>query len=201
MAARKSAPLSPAPPPRPWNGRTELPTAIAMTRLRPISCLTLLLCLAGGLSHPAHPAEAAPGEFRDQLKAIGVVPLDPKPEFPAAKIKLGQALFFDPVLGGNRDVSCATCHHPLTATADGRSRAVGTQAYVDAENRKRLPVGFTLVKVDDNEQALTGFNMSGAAHPFTPRNSPDIFNRGDSAWTTMFWDSRVHRTEDGRIAV
>lgn len=150
------------------------------------------------------PAAADGGDaatLRKILKDRDVTPLEPPREFPEAQVKLGQALFFDPVLGGNRDVSCATCHHPLTATADGRSRAVGTQAYVDSANRKRLPVGFTLVEIEGDDPVLTGFNRSGAAHPFTPRNSPDIFNRGDSAWSTMFWDSRLHRTDDGRIAV
>ncbi len=138
--------------------------------------------------------------FRELLEELDVRPLDPKPDQPEAKIKLGQALFFDPLLGGNEDVSCATCHHPLTATADGRSRAVGTQAYVD--KGRRLPVGFSLVEINEKkDMVLTGFNMSGAAHPFTPRNSPDIFNRGDSEWRTMFWDNRAHQKEDGGFAV
>src|SRR5262245_20572874 len=28
------------------------------------------------------------------------------------KIRLGRLLFFDPVLSGDNDISCATCHHP-----------------------------------------------------------------------------------------
>ena len=30
------------------------------------------------------------------------------------KIVLGKLLFFDPILSGNKDVACATCHHPET---------------------------------------------------------------------------------------
>lgn len=159
------------------------------------------LMLGLGISLPSHASEKMDlPSFRELLKERDVEPLDPKPEYPEAKLKLGQALFFDPLLGGNQDVSCATCHHPLTASADGRSRAVGTLAYVD--KGRRLPVGFSLVEVNDKkDMVLTGFNMSGAAHPFTPRNSPEIFNRGDSAWTTMFWDSRAHQKEDGGFAV
>ena len=27
-------------------------------------------------------------------------------------VLLGRDLFFDPILSGNRNISCATCHHP-----------------------------------------------------------------------------------------
>ncbi len=138
-------------------------------------------------------------EFRKVLAEQGVTPLEPKPEIPRAKVELGQALFFDPVLGGNRDVSCSTCHHPQTGTADGRSRAVGTQAYVS--KGKRLPNGLSLIDIPGSDPVLAGFNLNRAGHPFTPRNSPEVFNRGDSEWENMFWDGRVHRTEDGRFAV
>lgn len=28
------------------------------------------------------------------------------------KIELGRLLFYDPILSGKKDVSCASCHHP-----------------------------------------------------------------------------------------
>jgi cytochrome c peroxidase len=146
---------------------------------------------------------AQTSESTDKLKLLlekqEVTPLDPVPEYSEAKLKLGQALFFDPLIGGNRDVSCATCHHPLTATADGRSRSVGTRAYINME--RRMPEGLRLVEVEGRDPVLMGFNMNSAAHPFTPRNAPDCFNRGDSAWKTMFWDNRVYEREDGRFVV
>jgi cytochrome c peroxidase len=142
-------------------------------------------------------------ESIDKLKLLleehGVEPLDPVPDSPEAKIKLGQALFFDPLIGGNRDVSCATCHHPLTATADGRSRSVGTRAYTNLG--RRMPEGLRLVEVEGRDPVLMGFNLNAAAHPFTPRNAPEIFNRGDSAWKTMFWDNRVYELEEGKFVV
>lgn len=122
----------------------------------------------------------------------------PAPSSPE-KVALGQALFFDPVLGGNRDVSCATCHHPLTATGDGRSRAVGTKAYVDMG--RRMPQGLQLMEVPGRDPVLVGFDLNKAPHPFTPRHSPEVFNRGDSAWKNMFWDGRVHEYEPGKFAL
>ncbi|MEM9017699.1 MAG: cytochrome-c peroxidase, partial [Verrucomicrobiota bacterium] len=139
--------------------------------------------------------ESSVEKVRALLEAHEVRVLDPKPEVSEGKLKLGQALFFDPVIGGNRDVSCATCHHPTTATTDGRSRSVGTRAYVNMG--RRMPEGLSLVEVEGRDPVLMGFNLNSAAHPFTPRNAPEIFNRGDSAWKTMFWDLRVHEREDG----
>ena len=45
-----------------------------------------------------------------------------------AKVELGRLLFFDKILSGNRDVSCAPCHHPLSHTADGLSLSLGAAA-------------------------------------------------------------------------
>ncbi|MBN2702120.1 MAG: cytochrome-c peroxidase, partial [Methylothermaceae bacterium] len=41
------------------------------------------------------------------------------------KIELGKLLFFDKLLSGNRNISCATCHHPMTWTGDGLALSVG----------------------------------------------------------------------------
>lgn len=43
----------------------------------------------------------------------------------AAKVELGRLLFFDKIISGNRNISCATCHHPLTGTGDQLSLPVG----------------------------------------------------------------------------
>lgn len=151
------------------------------------------------LASPLAFADESAEKLRVLLGEYDVTPLDPKPEYSDEVLELGQALFFDPLIGGNRDVSCATCHHPSTATADGRSRAVGTRAYVD--KGRRMPEGLRLVDVEGRDPVLMGFNLNSAAHPFTPRNAPEIFNRGDSKWTSMFWDSRVYEREDGKFVV
>jgi cytochrome c peroxidase len=41
------------------------------------------------------------------------------------KIELGGLLYFDPVLSGNNDQSCATCHHPDLGFSDGRNSSMG----------------------------------------------------------------------------
>ena len=43
----------------------------------------------------------------------------------AAKVQLGRVLFFDKELSGNRNISCATCHHPVAGTGDGLPLPIG----------------------------------------------------------------------------
>ncbi len=91
----------------------------------------------------------------------------------AAKAALGQMLFFDKVLSGNRDISCATCHHPSQGSGDGLPVSIGTGG-----------------------AGLGPARQIGYGRSFIPRNAPEVFNRGSAEWTTMFWDNRVI-VEDG----
>ncbi len=80
-----------------------------------------LLCTA-----PLDGVAAAP-----QDDAFPLVPLpqeagapDDNPTTPA-KVELGKKLFFDPRLSGTNEMSCATCHLPEKAYADGRASSAG----------------------------------------------------------------------------
>ncbi|HSQ19208.1 MAG TPA: parallel beta-helix domain-containing protein, partial [Blastocatellia bacterium] len=41
------------------------------------------------------------------------------------RVKLGRLLFFDPILSGDNDISCATCHHPDLGFTDARALSMG----------------------------------------------------------------------------
>lgn len=43
----------------------------------------------------------------------------------AERVALGRLLYFDPVLSGGNDMSCATCHHPDLGLTDGRGLSMG----------------------------------------------------------------------------
>lgn len=101
----------------------------------------------------------------------GLTPLAPIDPAAPEVLELGEALFFDKILSGNRDTACATCHHPLAASGDGLSVSVGTKGTGLATDR-----------------------VAGADRELVPRNAPDLFNRGADGWFTMFWDSRVAGT-------
>ena len=90
----------------------------------------------------------------------------------ANKIALGKQLFFDKVLSGNLNISCATCHHPFAGTGDGLSLPVGEGAR-----------GTGVVRD-------TGFG-SDAVRERVPRNAPAVFNLGAREFTTLFHDGRV----------
>ncbi|WP_170605590.1 cytochrome-c peroxidase [Ruegeria arenilitoris] len=100
--------------------------------------------------------------------------LGPTPEFVTpdlSSVKLGQLLFFDPILSGNKNISCATCHHPKLGTSDGLSLGIGeggiglgTERLIDLTN---IP-----------EQRI-------------PRNSPGLWNLGATEFTTFFHDGRL----------
>jgi cytochrome c peroxidase len=44
------------------------------------------------------------------------------------RAELGRLLFFDPILSGDNDISCATCHHPDLGFSDGRALSMGKGA-------------------------------------------------------------------------
>jgi cytochrome c peroxidase len=90
-----------------------------------------------------------------------------------AKVELGRMLFFDKELSGNRNVSCATCHHTLTDTGDGLSLPIGEGGTGLGVTRDCGVEGSTLV------------------HERVPRNAPHVFNLGAKEFVRMFHDGRV----------
>ncbi|MEM7151948.1 MAG: cytochrome c peroxidase [Myxococcota bacterium] len=106
-----------------------------------------------------------------------VVPLvAPEPAEPAL-VALGEALFFDPILSGNQDIACATCHHPDYGLSDGLSLTLGTGA-----------------------TGVGPARAEGPHPPFVPRHSMSLFNIGHEEFTHLFWDSRVETGPGGMLA-
>jgi len=93
------------------------------------------------------------------------------PEADMAKISLGQLLFYDPVLSGNRNVACATCHTPRFGTSDGVSLGLGDGA--TGLGPKRVP------------------DPDNMPEKRVPRNSPALFNLGAAEFTSLFHDGRL----------
>ena len=48
----------------------------------------------------------------------------------AARVELGQRLFFDPRMSGDGNMSCATCHNPALGWSDGQATARGVKSSV-----------------------------------------------------------------------
>ena len=107
------------------------------------------------------------------LQKVPVVPLEPPPPADADLVALGEALFFDPILSGNKDIACASCHHPDFGTSDGLALTLGTGAVGSGPER-----------------------AEGPHPPFVPRHATSLFNIGHPSFRTMFWDGRVAQLGD-----
>ncbi len=49
-------------------------------------------------------------------------------QFSEDKVELGRLLFFDKILSGNKNIACASCHHPNLGTSDSLSLSLGEGA-------------------------------------------------------------------------
>lgn len=90
--------------------------------------LALALFVAAGLT-AASPAEALDQKQKETMAAYRRpkdIPFTPDNPFSAAKAELGRALFFDPRLGHENSVSCATCHVPGLGWGDGFAKSPAT---------------------------------------------------------------------------
>ncbi len=106
------------------------------------------------------------------LTSVGSVSaIDATPQVQTEMIALGRDLFFDPILSGNKNISCATCHHPEFGTSDGLSLGIGE--------------GGTGLGPDRTELAAS------APKERVPRNAPALFNLGLAEFTTLLHDGRV----------
>lgn len=121
--------------------------------------LTILAFLAFGA------ATAAAAELPPPVEDDDYVPLS------MAEVRLGRLLFYDPILSGNRNISCATCHHPRFATSDGLSLGLGEGGIGLGPDRRPDPA-------NPPEQRI-------------PRNAPALFNLGAREFTVLFHDGRI----------
>ncbi|NOD45761.1 cytochrome-c peroxidase [Ruegeria sp. HKCCD5849] len=104
-----------------------------------------------------------------QAQDLGPVPKFLEPDL--ERVELGQLLFYDPILSGNKNISCSTCHHPKLGTSDGLSLGIGEGGVGLGAERK-------ITQDNSPEQRI-------------PRNSPGLWNLGALEFTTFFHDGRL----------
>ncbi len=93
--------------------------------------------------------------------------------FDPAKARLGQLLFYDKILSGNKNISCGTCHHATLGGSDGLSLGIGEG-------------GLGL-----------GPDRIAGADPITkriPRNAPALWNIAHKDLTAVFHDGRLAKS-------
>ncbi len=112
-------------------------------------------------------------EVRALAAEHGFAPHPNPPPVRTDLVRLGQALAFDKILSGNRNIGCMTCHLPGMATGDGRALSIG-EGGVGLATHRSHPDGVVI-----------------------PRNSPATLNL--LGGSRVFWDGRVQKMPDGSI--
>ncbi len=92
--------------------------------------------------------------------------------FDADKAEIGQLLFYDKILSGNRNISCGTCHHHDHAGGDGLSLGIG-EGGEGVGPERTVGVG------------------ADAIRKRVPRNAPALWNLGHRDIHVMFHDGRL----------
>ncbi|MEJ6402120.1 cytochrome-c peroxidase [Yoonia sp. 2307UL14-13] len=103
------------------------------------------------------------------ISADDYIAIDP------AQARIGQLLFYDKVLSGNRNISCGTCHHHDHAGTDGLSLGIGEGG----------------VGVGPDRTPGTGADR---IRKRIPRNAPSLWNLGHNSIDVLFHDGRLTRS-------
>ncbi len=93
-------------------------------------------------------------------------------DFDPGLAEIGRLLFYDPILSGNRNISCGTCHHHDLASGDGLALGVGEGGSGIGEKR------------------TTGQGQD-LIEKRVPRNAPALFNLGAREIRVLFHDGRL----------
>lgn len=149
-----------------------------------VAVLTLMAC---GEDEDTGTLDDMDPRVRFGLDTLGPIPYPFDNGYNEKRVELGRLLFFDPILSGEKDTACGTCHHPDLGFADGRQFGAGTSG-----------VGL------GPDRTVSHSSVSGREIELEPRNSPTIFNTafnqdefGDPSWMGfMFADGRVRGLED-----
>lgn len=146
----------------------------------------LFLMLGWGLLGACHYEEQ---EIAQQVEGLNLEPL-PKVQHPEnnqpnpAKKELGRLLFWDPILSGGKEVSCATCHHPKHGYADGLSQSIGVGGEGLGQHRQETRP--EIPRVGRNSPTVLNAAYNGLL------NSGETY---DPLAAPMFWDGRVRSLE------
>ncbi len=156
--------------------------------------LFLVLFILGNCSNPEaehHQFKLEKQKKKRQLVALsqlGALPTKVKSPadntFSLEKMELGRLLFFDPILSGDKDVACATCHHPTNGYAEYRDISIGVNGVGFGSKRSfKKPNEIPFVKKNAHTILNTAFNGIDIANQYNPSEAP------------MFWDLRAQGLE------
>jgi cytochrome c peroxidase len=121
-----------------------------------------------------------------RLAALPTSPTAPadNPSTPE-RVALGRLLFWDPILSGQKDVACATCHHPAFGYSDGLDLSIGANG-AGLGPARAFVTGHVPRLVKRNSQTVLNVAFNG------------LTSGGDAvpAAAPMFWDLRARSLEE-----
>ena len=97
--------------------------------------------------------------------------------FSMQRAKIGQLLFYDKILSGNRNISCGTCHHHRFGGTDGLSLGIGEGG----------------VGVGPDRHPGSG---ASRIRKRVPRNASALWNLAAKKFTVLFHDGRLAIADD-----
>ncbi len=147
------------------------------------SLILLPLVILSGCGEPPGASGAPPApplaDFFSPLPDAAIFPS--YNAFTSEKRTLGEFLFWDPILSGRMNVSCASCHHPDHAWADGRVFSIGVDGSgLGPDRRGNLETEFHSPSILN--VAYTGLQATDPG--------PDFVSGG------YFWDLRANTLEE-----
>ncbi|MFD0916649.1 cytochrome-c peroxidase [Pseudahrensia aquimaris] len=96
--------------------------------------------------------------------------------FDTRQARIGQLLFYDKILSGNRNISCGTCHHHKHGGTDGLSLGIGEGG--EGVGPKR-----------------TAGKGENRIRKRIPRNAPALWNLGAKEIRVLFHDGRLEESD------
>lgn len=146
-----------------------------------INFLTTVVCIMAISSCAPEPLDI---EIENQFGQLPTSVVQPPDNLPSSeKIMLGKLLFWDPILSGNKDIACVTCHHPNNGYAELLDLSIG----VGGEGLSEMRSGGTIVKRNSQTILNSAFNGIDETRNIIPENAP------------MLWDSRIQSLEKQAI--
>ncbi len=151
--------------------------------------VALLLLIGVACRKEQKPLRSKTPKTVETLAVLGALPPEAihPPDNPSSreKIDLGRLLFYDPILSGDKDVSCATCHQPNFNYAEFMETSIGVNGRGKGSKRQFLiPNDIPFVKRNSQSILNAAFNGIKNHETYHPETAP------------MFWDSRAKGLEE-----
>lgn len=166
------------------NGMTGISIEILKSCILTVIVATVIFSCGDERQETSEKEEARVETVAD-LGALPLKAVDPadNPSTPE-KAALGRLLFFDPVLSGNKDVACATCHQPEFNYAEFLETSIGVNGVGRGQSRRFVdPNDIPFVKRNSQSVLNTAFNGLRNNETYDPASAP------------MFWDMRAKGLE------